>query len=106
MESKIAANLYIFGHFEHFGRLFIFKNNRLSASLTLFCYIYNVFFMFLIDFLLLNSNPISASLKYSVIFFNSRSKGNFKVKYDLSTNEVRNKCNTSIACDFDWPIHF
>ena len=61
----MAANLYIFGHFEHFVRLFIFKNNRFSASLTLFCYIYDVFFMFLIDFFLRNSNPMSASLKYS-----------------------------------------
>ena len=45
--------------------------------------------MFLIEFFLLNSNPMSASLKYSGIFFNSRSKVNFKVKYDLSTNEAR-----------------
>ena len=63
MESKIAANLYIFGHFEDIGGLFIFLNNRFSESLTLFCYIYNVFLMFLIDFFLLNSNPMSASLK-------------------------------------------
>ena len=30
----------------------------------------------------------------------------FKVKYDFSTNEARNKCNTSFLCDFDWAIHF
>ena len=30
----------------------------------------------------------------------------FKVKYDFSTNEARNKCNTSFSCDFDWAIHF
>ena len=60
----------------------------------------------LIDFFLLNSNPMSAILKYSGIFFNSRSKVNFKVKYDLSTNEARNKFNTSIACDLDCSIHF
>ena len=29
----------------------------------------------------------------------------FKVKYDFSTNEARNKCNTSFSCDFDWAIH-
>ena len=29
-----------------------------------------------------------------------------KVKYDFSTNEARNKCNTSFLCDFDWAIHF
>ena len=26
----------------------------------------------------------------------------FKVKYDFSTNEARNKCNTLFSCDFDW----
>ena len=30
----------------------------------------------------------------------------FKVKYDFSTNEARNKCNTSFSCDFDPAIHF
>ena len=25
----------------------------------------------------------------------------FKVKYDFSTNEARNKCNSSFSCDFD-----
>ena len=30
----------------------------------------------------------------------------FKVKYDFSTNEARNKCNTSFSCDFDRAIHF
>ena len=30
----------------------------------------------------------------------------FKVKYDFSTNEARNKCNTSFSCYFDWAIHF
>ena len=58
--------------------------------------------MFLKDFFLLNLNP-SASLD---IFLHSRSKVNFKVKYDFSTNEARNKCNTSILCDFDFAIHF
>ena len=29
-----------------------------------------------------------------------------KVNYDCSTNEARNKCNTSFSCDFDWAIHF
>ena len=24
----------------------------------------------------------------------------------FSTNEARNKCNTSFLCDFDWAIHF
>ena len=24
----------------------------------------------------------------------------------FSTNESRNKCNTSFSCDFDWAIHF
>ena len=31
---------------------------------------------------------------------------NCKVKYDFSTNEARNNCNTSFPCDFDWEIHF
>ena len=44
---------------------------------------YNVFFMFLIYFFLLNSNPMSASLKSLGIFLHSRSKVNFKVKYDF-----------------------
>ena len=45
----------------------------------------------------------------------SRSKGDFqgqkmtaryfKVKYDFSTNEARDKCNTSFSCNFDWAIH-
>ena len=30
----------------------------------------------------------------------------FKVKYDFSTNEARNMCNTLFSCDFDWEIHF
>ena len=25
---------------------------------------------------------------------------------DISTNEARNKCNTSFSGDFDWAIHF
>ena len=62
--------------------------------------------MFLIDLLVLNSNPMSASLESLSIFVYSRSKVNFKVKYFFSTNEARNKCNTSYSCDFDWAIHF
>ena len=61
--------------------------------------------MFPLAFFLLNSNPTSASLKKLDIFLNSRSKFNFKVKYDFLTNEARNKCNTSILCDFDSAIH-
>ena len=30
----------------------------------------------------------------------------FKVNYDCSTSEARNKCNTSFSCDFDRAIHF
>ena len=44
--------------------------------------------MILIDFFMLNSNPISASLKSLGIFVSSRSKVNFKVNYDFSTNEA------------------
>ena len=40
------------------------------------------------------------------IFVGSRSKINLKVKYDFSSNEARNKCNTSFQCDLDWGIHF
>ena len=29
-----------------------------------------------------------------------------KVKYDFSTNEGRNTCNTSSSSNFDWKIHF
>ena len=29
----------------------------------------------------------------------------FKIKYVFSTNEARNKFNTSFSCDFDWAIH-
>ena len=29
-----------------------------------------------------------------------------KVEYDFSTNDARNKCDTSFSCDFDWAIHF
>ena len=64
------------------------------------------FFMFLIDLFVLNSNPISASLKSLCIFVDSRSKANLKVKYDFSRNEARNKCNTSFPCNFYWAIHF
>ena len=39
-------------------------------------------------------------------FVNSRSKVNFKVKYDFSTNEAKNKCNPSFSCDFDREIYF
>ena len=62
--------------------------------------------MFLIDFFVLNSNPMSASLKSLSILVYSRSKVNFKVKYAFSSNEARKKCNTSFLCDFDWDIHF
>ena len=46
---------------------------RARDDLTLFCDIYNVFLMFLIDFFVLNSNPMSASLKSLSIFVDSRS---------------------------------
>ena len=29
-----------------------------------------------------------------------------KVKYDFSTNEGRNTCNTSFSSNFNWKIHF
>ena len=79
---------------------------RARDDLTLFCDIYNVFLRFLIDFFVLNSNPMCASLKNLSIFVDSKSKVNLKVKYDFSRNEARNKCNTSFLCDFDWAIHF
>ena len=47
-----------------------------------------------------NSNPMSASLEKFEHFYI------FKVKYDFSTNEVMNKCNTSFVYDFNWAIHF
>ena len=53
--------------------------------------------MSLRDFFVLNSNPMSASLKSLSIFVYSRSKVN--VKYDFSTNEAKNKCNTFFSCD-------
>ena len=49
---------------------------------------------------------MSASLKSLSIFVYSRSKVNFKVKYDFSINEARNNCNTSFSCDVDWAIYF
>ena len=30
----------------------------------------------------------------------------FKIKYDCSTIEARNKCNTVLSCDFDLAFHF
>ena len=63
--------------------------------------------MFLIDFFVLNSNPMSANLKNLSIFVYSRSKVNFEVKYDFSTNEA---LGTSViphfSVIFDWGIHF
>ena len=50
---------------------------------------------------MLNSNSRSVSLERLSIFVYSRSKVNNKVKNDFSTNEARNKCNTSFSCDFD-----
>ena len=73
---------------------------------TLFCDIYNVFLMFLIDFFVLNSNPMSASLKNLSIFVDSRSKVKLKFKHAFSRNEARNKCNTSFLCNFERAIHF
>ena len=55
---------------------------------------------------MLNSNSVSVSLESLSIFAYSRSNVNFKVKYDFSTIEARNKCNTSFSCDFDWGIYF
>ena len=57
--------------------------------------------MFLIDFFVLNSNPMSASLKSVRIFVDTRANINLKVKYDFSRNKARNKCNTSFPCDFE-----
>ena len=62
--------------------------------------------MFLIDFFMLNSYPVSASLNNSGICVKTRSKVNFKVKYDFLTNEAMNKCHTSFSRDFDWAIYF
>ena len=75
---------------------------RARDDLTFFCDIYNVFLMFLIDFFVLNSNPMSASFKSLSIFVDSRSKVNIKVKYDFLRNEARNKCNTLFPCDLPW----
>ena len=36
----------------------------------------------------------------------SRSKVNFKVRYNFSTNKGKNKCNTSFSFNFDWKIKF
>ena len=72
---------------------------RARDNLTLFFLHLQCFFMFVIDVVfVLNSNP-SASLKSIGIFVGLRSKVNFKVKYDFSRNEARNKCNTSFSCD-------
>ena len=57
--------------------------------------------MFPLDFFVLNLNPMSVSLKNLSIFVYSRSKVHFKVKYDFSTNEARNKCNILFLCDFE-----
>ena len=64
--------------------------------------------VFLIDFFMLNSNLMSASLKSLGILVNSRSKVTFKVKYDISLNKARNKCTTgtSFSCDINWAIYF
>ena len=74
---------------------------RARDDLTLLCDIYHVLLMFLVDSFVLNSNPMSASLKSLNIFVDTRSKVNLKVKYDFSRNVARNKCNTSFLCDFD-----
>ena len=52
--------------------------------------------MFLIDLFVLNSNPMSVSLKSLSIFVDSRSMVNLKVKYDFSRNEAR----TSVITHF------
>ena len=98
--------VHVFAILSTLGNYSFEKNNRLSPSLAPFCYIYNVFSMFLIDVFPLSSNTMSASLKKIGIFLNWRSKVNFKVKYDFSTNEARSKCDTSMLCDFDSVIHF
>ena len=61
----------------------IAENNvivRVRGDLTLFCYIYNAFLMFLIYLFMLNSNSMSFRLNCLGIFVKSRSKVNFKVK--------------------------
>ena len=37
---------------------------------------------------------------------NKMTIGYFKVKYDFSTNEAINKCNTSFSCDFDYFLYY
>ena len=41
---------------------------------------------------------------FSHIYINMNILGLLKVKYDFSTNEAGNNCNTSFSCDFDWEI--
>ena len=50
------------------------------------------------------SHKKSAGCHHSAEFFKGKNKMAviyFKVKYDFSTNEARNKCNTSFPYDFD-----
>ena len=88
--------------------VYYFNGNHIICSPSWRYDKYNVFFMFIINFFVLNSHPMSVSLKNLSIFVDSRSKVNLKVKYDFSVNEARNKCrpNTSFPCDFAWAIHF
>ena len=84
--TRAPRKLFVLRHMRHATPFFcttsLVSIVRARDGLPLFCD------MFLIDFFLLISNPMSASLKSLSIFVDSRSKVNLKVKYDFSRNEA------------------
>ena len=79
-----------FCHFEHIGKLFILNNNRFSPSLTLFCYIYDVFYVSYRFFLLI-SNPMSVLAWKVWTFFKIRGQ-----KVMDSMSRLRLKCGLCV----------
>ena len=75
---------------------------RAKNDLTLFCDIYNVFFMFLTDFFVPNLNPMSAILKsFSICIF----KQNLAFMVHSITVKT-NICLLSISIKLDTDLYF
>ena len=75
-------------------------------DLTLFCDIYNVFFMFLIVFLCWIQIRWVPACKVWAFLWIQGQRSISRSNMIFSRNEASNKCNTSFPYDFDWAIHF
>ena len=87
---------------------------RDELEMTLHCVVtYTMFLMFLIDIFVLNSNPMSVSLKSLDIFRKFKVKDQFQGQTSMSRSIMIGqlmKLGPSVIphflCNFDWAINF